>query len=232
MSPANAPFPPKPIKIWLTPPGPNPWMVVVICEKLGLNYEFEVFEFKDIKSMPFIGINPNGRVPAIEDPNTGVTLWESGAIIQYLVEQYDIQKKLMYDTLVERHQLNQWLQFQMSGQGPYFGQLAWFKVLHHEKLPSAIERYHAEMKRILGVLDKCLAGREWLVGDNTMFDGFPNFKSWHKRMTLRESWSRSMAIRSSLMAQQGLENGTGRLARFKTHKEYEDAIKRGEDVTA
>jgi glutathione S-transferase len=62
---------------------------------------------------------------AIEDPNTELTLWESGAIIQYLIEQYDTEKKLTYESLAQRHHLNQWLMFQMSGQGPYFGQSTW-----------------------------------------------------------------------------------------------------------
>jgi glutathione S-transferase len=63
--------------------------------------------------------------PAIIDPNTDLTLWESGAIIQYLIEQYDTERKLSYDSLHEKHLLNQWLHFQMSGQGPYYSQLAW-----------------------------------------------------------------------------------------------------------
>jgi glutathione S-transferase len=62
---------------------------------------------------------------AIEDPNTNLTLWESGAIVQYLIEQYDVEKILTYESLIERHQLNQWLMFQVSGQGPYFGQAGW-----------------------------------------------------------------------------------------------------------
>ena len=64
-------------------------------------------------------VNPNGRVPAIEDPNTGITLWESGAIIEYLIEKYDTSKSLTYDTEPEKYHLKQWLYFQTSGQGPY-----------------------------------------------------------------------------------------------------------------
>ena len=60
------------------------------------------------------------------DPNTNLTLWESGAIIQYLEEVYDTEKKLTYDSLTERQLLNQYLHFQMSGQGPYFGQAGWY----------------------------------------------------------------------------------------------------------
>jgi len=62
---------------------------------------------------------------AIEDPNTNLTLWESGAINTYLVEQYDTDKRLTYTTLNEKHLVNQWLHFQMSGQGPYYGQMGW-----------------------------------------------------------------------------------------------------------
>lgn len=63
---------------------------------------------------------------AIQDPNTDVTLWDTGAIILYLIEQYDPQRTLTYDTLKEKHLLHQWLMFQVSGQGPYFGQCAWY----------------------------------------------------------------------------------------------------------
>jgi glutathione S-transferase len=62
---------------------------------------------------------------AIEDPNTSLILWESGAIIQYLEEVYDKDRKLTYDSLNEKYLLNQWLHFQTSGQGPYFGQCGW-----------------------------------------------------------------------------------------------------------
>jgi len=61
----------------------------------------------------------------IEDPNTGLTLWESGAIINYIIEQYDIKKTLTYTDLADRHHLNQWLHFQTSGQGPYYGTSGW-----------------------------------------------------------------------------------------------------------
>lgn len=77
-----------------------------------------VIEYGDMKKDPYESINPNGRVPAIEDPNTGVSLWESGAIIQYVVDTYDKDHKLSYgDKSPEKHQLNQWLMYQMSGQG-------------------------------------------------------------------------------------------------------------------
>jgi glutathione S-transferase len=219
-------------------------------EDLELPYELESFSFEVVKQKPFIYINPNGRVPgtylpsisiipdvpanhslslAIHDPNTDLHLWESGAIIQYLIAQYDTNHKISYDALKESNLCNQWLAFQISGQGPYFGQAAWFSVLHQEKLPSAIDRYVTELKRILGVLESSLEGKEWLVGDKCTFadmsfapwndridmilfckpeekfDGFPNVKAWHERTTRRLSWSTVMKKRDELMDQQGLQ---------------------------
>ncbi|TVY54119.1 Glutathione S-transferase-like protein tpcF, partial [Lachnellula suecica] len=219
----------KPITVWMVPAGPNPWKIVIILEELSIPYTIHSFPFSEVKKKPFTDLNPNGRVPAIVDPNTNLTLWESGAIVQYLVDQYDTEKNLTYDSLVPKYQLDQWLMFQMSGQGPYFGQAGWFNVLHPEKLPSAIERYNAEVRRVLGVLEAWLDGKQWLVGDKCTyadlafvtwndrldsvlmtppdqdkFEGFPNVKAWHERMTARPSWGMAMETRARLMDEQGL----------------------------
>jgi len=76
----------------------------------------------ELKNPEFVAINPNGKVPAIVDPNTGVTLWESCAIIQYLLENYDNDSTISFKSVPEKYHINQWLFFQASGQGPYFGQ--------------------------------------------------------------------------------------------------------------
>lgn len=140
----------------------------MFLEELGLAYEPEYVDFKTIHDEPYTLINPNGRVPAIEDPNTGTTLWESGAILQYLVETYDKEHKISFlsGTRASYH-ANQWLFFQVSGQGPYYGQAAWFQFFHAEKLPSAIERYQKETERVVGVIDTHLSrnGLEYLVAD-------------------------------------------------------------------
>lgn len=186
-------YPPKPIRLWLTrayllpinsfslltsacrsaAPGPNSWKTAYLLEELGLNYEIKSFRFDDVKKPPFIDINPNGGVPAIEDPNTDLVLWESGAIAQYLVEQYDTEHRLSYESFQEKHLCNQWLHFQVSGQGPYYGQCGWFTYLHHEKFPSAIERYANEIRRIIGVLQGVLAAKpadkQFLVGDKQTY---------------------------------------------------------------
>jgi len=108
--------------------------------------------YADLKKPPYEKINPNGRVPAIEDPNTNITLWESGAIIEYLIDTYDKANQLTYATFPEKYLLKQWLYFQTSGQGPYFGQAMWFANFHPEKLPSAIARYKEQTLRVVDVL--------------------------------------------------------------------------------
>jgi glutathione S-transferase len=103
-------------------------------------------------------------VPAIEDPNTGITLWESGAI-EYLVETYDKQHNISFAPgSKENYKAKQWLYYQVSGQGPYFGQAVWFTRYHSEKLPSAVDRYVNEIRRVSGVLDRALQDKEFLVG--------------------------------------------------------------------
>ncbi|KAI3333163.1 glutathione S-transferase [Ustulina deusta] len=252
-------IPPKPIRVWITPPGPNPWKAVWLFEELGLNYEIKSFRFDDVKKKPFIDINPNGRVPAIEDPNTGLTLWESGAIYQYLIEVYDTEKQLSYESLNDRHLCNQWLHFQMSGQGPYYGQVSWFNHLHPEKIPSAIERYTNEVRRILGVLETVLSKKpadvQWLVGDKMTFADMafmpwnsrlsevlslpwdevwkdtPHVRAWHERMVALPSWKRCIEHRARLMDEQGLQwNGVPK--GIDTFTDYEATIAAGDDTTA
>lgn len=74
-------------------------------------------DFSQLKKDPFEQINPNGRVPAIEDPKTGYKLWESGAIIDYLLDTYDKENSLSYTSGPEKYEQKCWMEFQMSGQG-------------------------------------------------------------------------------------------------------------------
>lgn len=94
--------------------GPNPYKVIIVMEELGIPYEAMVV--KDPKEPWFTAINPNGRLPAIVDPNNGITLWESGAIVEYLVETYDKEGKLNVEDVAGKWHLKQYLHFQMSGQ--------------------------------------------------------------------------------------------------------------------
>jgi glutathione S-transferase len=148
-----------PIQLWGRR-GPNPPKVTMILEELGLPYEHMAIDFADVKQPAYTAINPNGRLPAIRDPNNGdLTLWESGAIIDYLTERYDTDRRLSFAPgSSEAYHARQWLFFQTTGQGPYFGQATWFKMYHREKVPSAFERYLGEVKRVSGVLEAYLGG--------------------------------------------------------------------------
>ncbi|KPM44376.1 hypothetical protein AK830_g2176 [Neonectria ditissima] len=198
----------EPIKIWVHGKGPNPKKVIIILEELGIPYT--AIPTPDPKADSFTKINPNGRLPAIEDPNTGLILWESGAIIEYLVDTYDKEHKLTFTSAPEKWHLKQYLHFQMSGQGPYYGQVAWFYFFHPEDVPTAKVRYQEQMVRVVQVLDKILEGKEWLVGGkctyadlafvpwNTFVPAvgntvekyeietkYKNYWAWHQRMLAR-----------------------------------------------
>jgi glutathione S-transferase len=216
----------KPITLWGHVLGPNPLKVVFILEHLGIPYEHKFLAFDQLKKEPFVNINPNGRVPAIEDPNTGITLWESGAILEYLVETYDKQNTISFSTgTPEYFHAKQWLHFQMSGQGPYFGQAAWFTKYHPEKVDSAKERYINEVRRVTGVLDKYLQNREYLFGDKfTYVDAafvpwyqiipgitgdaidlekdFPNVDAWLKRLHALPAIAKGLKDQEAAMAAQ------------------------------
>ncbi|KAF3390592.1 Glutathione S-transferase 1 [Penicillium rolfsii] len=199
----------KPIKIYGGSFGPNPLKVSIILQELGLPVEEVPTQLYDLKKPEYQALNPNGRLPTIEDPNTGIVLWESGAIIEYLIETYDKDHALSFPRgSPEAHHARQFLHFQMSGQGPYFGQAVWFKRYHPERVQSAIDRYITEVRRVSGVLDRILAKREWLVGGRVSYadlafvswqntarnvlaeDGydendFPNLSAWLARLNSR-----------------------------------------------
>ncbi|KAM0540819.1 hypothetical protein ACHAPJ_013489 [Fusarium lateritium] len=151
--------------------GCNPWKVAIILEELEIPYEHHFVAFGDMKKEPFESLNPNGRAPALEDPNTGITLFESCAIVSYIIDHYDKSNKLHYSSFPEKYITRSWEHFQSSGQGPYFGQLVWFRTFHDEKVPSAIERYTKETIRVTGVLDAHLKkqGTGYLVGDRITY---------------------------------------------------------------
>jgi glutathione S-transferase len=113
----------KPITLWGGVLGPNPSKVGMILTELNVPFVSKYVPFHDIKGPEYVKINPNGRLPAIEDPNRGITIWESGAIIEYLISEYDHDHTLSFPTgSTEEYHVKQWLYFQVSGQGPYYGQ--------------------------------------------------------------------------------------------------------------
>ena len=167
----------KPIKLW-GHGGPNPPKVAIVLEELGIPYEQVPISLAEVKGPEYTAINPNGRIPAIYDPNTDLTLWESGAIVEYLTKRYDTDLKFSFPSGSNEEALaRQWLFFQVSGQGPYYGQLAWFTKYHPEKIHSARERYFNEVNRVTGVLEGHLAKQKpaesedgpWLVGNRISY---------------------------------------------------------------
>ncbi|KAL5044276.1 hypothetical protein BDW71DRAFT_186317 [Aspergillus fruticulosus] len=155
----------KPIILYTHGNTPNPLKVAIILRELNVPYETKSVAFDELKKEPYESINPNGRLPAIQDPNTGLTVWESGAILEYLLETYDHDTALGFPRgSPESFQAKQWLFFQVSGQGPYFGQAVWFTKFHPEMIPSARERYVNEIRRVTGVLERVLKDKTYLVG--------------------------------------------------------------------
>jgi GST-like protein len=151
-------------------PTPNGVKVSIMLEETGLAYEPHLvsFETNDQMSPAFLSINPNNKIPAILDPNgpggEPLALFESGAILVYLADKTG---QLIPQDAAGRYQTLQWLLFQMGGIGPMFGQLGFFSKFagkaYEDKRPR--DRYVAESRRLLGVLEQRLAGRAWLMGD-------------------------------------------------------------------
>ncbi|EEB05183.1 glutathione S-transferase Gst2 [Schizosaccharomyces japonicus yFS275] len=166
--------------------GPNPWKVVLIMKELNLSYETRFLDFskKEQKSAEHIALNPNGRVPTLVDhANNDYTVWESDAILLYLTDKYDTERRisLAHDHPEYHHEL-QYLFFQASGQGPMFGQAGWFNHYHDVPIPSAVVRYRNEIKRVLGVLELIFERKEYLV-DNRCTIADLSFIHWNKALT-------------------------------------------------
>ena len=119
----------------------------------------------DQKQPPFTtDLNPNGFTPVIEDPNTGIMVWESGAIIQYLLETYDTEYTISFSTAApaDRAHLNQWSFCQATSQGPNLSLV--FAFTRFTPNPEARKRFVNDALRLLGVVNEALQGKEWLVG--------------------------------------------------------------------
>jgi GST-like protein len=157
-------------------PTPNGVKVSIMLEEIGLPYEVHLVDFgkDDQKTPEFLSLNPNGKIPAILDPDgpdgKPLGLFESGAILQYLADKTG---KLLPSDPARRYQTIQWLHFQMGGVGPMFGQLGYFHKFAGKDIADKrpLERYVAESKRLLGVLEGRLDNRQWIMdGEYTIAD--------------------------------------------------------------
>jgi GST-like protein len=150
-------------------PTPNGVKVSIMLEETGMPYEPHLvsFETQDQMSPEFISLSVNNKIPAILDPNgpdgKPLALFESGAILIYLAEK---SGQLLPRDAAGRYQTIQWVMFQMGGIGPMFGQLGFFHKFvgkdYEDKRPR--DRYVAETRRLLGVLEARLKGRDWIMG--------------------------------------------------------------------
>ena len=192
---------------------PNGLKVKLFLEETGLPHRvIPVSLSKGEQFKPeFLAISPNNKIPAIVDhaPADGagpLSLFESGAILQYLAEK---SGQLLPTDLRGRAEVMQWLFWQMAGLGPMAGQIGHFNVYAPEKVPYAIDRYTREVQRLYGVLDRRLEGREFIAGTFSIadiasypwivpheahgqnLDQFPHLRRWFLAMAARPATQRT-----------------------------------------
>lgn len=197
-------------------PTPNGHKITIFLEEAGLDYVIHKVNIGtgDQFKPDFLAIAPNNRMPAIVDhaPLDGgkpISIFESGAILQYLAEKTG---KFLAADLRVRTETMQWLFWQMGGLGPMAGQNGHFNVYAPEKLPYAIDRYTKETNRLYGVLNKRLANREFLAGEYSIADmacypwivpyenhkqkleDFPHLHRWFKTIKARPAVVKAYAL--------------------------------------
>ena len=203
-------------------PTPNGFKVSIMLEEVGAPYEVTLVnilkgdQFKE----DFLKISPNNRMPAIVDRDgpggAPVSVFESGAILQYLGRKYD---RFYPREERARIEVEEWLFWQVGGFGPMAGQAHHFVRYAPEKIAYAMDRYVKECKRLYGVMDKRLQGRDYLAGDYSIadmasfgwakshewhmisLDDYPNVKGWFERISARAPVQRGLAVAAEKVAE-------------------------------
>ncbi len=197
---------------WMTP---NGYKISIMLEELGVPYTVHKVNIgKGEQFEPgFLKISPNNRIPAIVDPEgpggAPISVFESGAILKYLGEKFG---KFYPKDPRKQVQVDEWLNWQMGGFGPMLGQMHHFAVFAKENIPYAIDRYHTEAKRLYGVLDRQLEGKEYITGEFSIADiaaigwarvhekqridiaDFPNVGKWIARMLARPGVKKGLKV--------------------------------------
>ena len=183
-------------------PTPNGHKISIMLEECGLEYEVKPVNIGagDQFTHEFLAISPNNRIPAIVDAETGVSVFEGGAILIYLAEKAG---KLLPTETAARFETLQWLFWQAGGLGPMAGQLSHFVNYTKTDIPYARSRYANEYDRLLAVMDVRLRDREFLAGDYSIadiasfpwvipyrrlgndLDKFPNLRRWFDSLKVR-----------------------------------------------
>ena len=204
-------------------PTPNGVKVSIALEELGLPYEPHLVDIgKNESWMPeFLSLNPNGKIPAIVDPNgpggKPIGLFESGAILLYLAEKTG---KLIPADPARRYETIEWVFFQMAGIGPIFGQVGFFHKFAGKEIADKrpLTRYVDESRRLIGVMETRLKGRQWFMddeytiadiahvgwvrnligfyeaGDLVGFKDFPSVQAWLDRALARPATQAGLKI--------------------------------------
>ena len=198
---------------WATPNGHK---LHIMLEECGLPYRTVAVDIGtgDQFKPDFLAISPNNKVPAIVDPDgpggKPISLFESGAILLYLAAKTG---RFLPDDVAARYEVLQWLMFQMGGVGPMLGQAHHFRLYAPEKIPYAIDRYTNEARRLYGVMDKRIAKRRYMGGDEygiadmaifpwlrswknqgIEWNDFPNLKGWFDEIGARPAVVRGVEV--------------------------------------
>lgn len=191
---------------WNTPNGRK---VSILLEELNVPYNVHAVDITKGEQLEaeFLTISPNNKIPAIRDNETGVTLMESGAILIYLAEKYG-----QFLPRENRIEIYEWLMWQMAGFGPMLGQAHHFLKYNRGVSAYAEERYGEEARRLYGVLDRRLEGRDYIIGEYTIADiacwpwvsrhewqeidlrDYPHVRKWYQRIAARPAVQRGYHV--------------------------------------
>ena len=196
---------------WTTPNGRK---ISIALEEMSLDYTVKPINIRNDEQFApdFLAISPNNKIPAIVDTKTGISVFESGAILVYLAEKSG--KFLGTAGTEERAKALEWLMWQVGGFGPMLGQLAHFAMYREDKIPEAIERFSTEAARLFKVLDTQLGKTEYVAGAYSIADmaiypwsvgalkaveglsgqSFANVTRWHDLMQARPAVAKGMNI--------------------------------------
>ena len=200
-------------------PSPNGLKIAVMLEECGLPYHVVPVDIGSGEQFrpEYLALNPNNKIPTIVDEDTGISVFESGAILIYLAEK---SKQLLPQAADERIEVLSWLFWQAGGLGPMAGQAHHFRAFATEEVPYGIERYTNEVNRLYGVMDQRLDDAEFLAGDYSIadiacwpwvvsherqgqdLDDFRNVKRWFETIRERPGVMRGFALGHEQMVDQ------------------------------
>lgn len=194
---------------WATPNGRK---ISIALEEMGLPYAVRLVDLRNEEQFAddFLKISPNNKIPAIYDHDTGLSVFESAAILIYLAEKTG---QFLPSDQLRRIGVLEWLMWQSSGLGPMLGQLNHFVNVSDQKIPYAMRRYFDEAARLMAVLDRQLEEQAFVVGDYSIADmaiypwsqpaltrvseqketAFSNIQRWHQTMADRPAVQTGMA---------------------------------------